>query len=115
MARVVRFHRTGGPEVLQFDDLPVGDPKPGEMRVRIEAIGLNRAEAMFRSCAYLEPPCLPARLGVDAHVYMESNAQFGKIVVTVSDSHPSPRRARPRTADTRGKTSAVARGSCPRL
>ncbi|MBE7203096.1 MAG: NADPH:quinone reductase, partial [Parafilimonas terrae] len=47
MARVVRFYRTGGPEVLQFDDLPVGDPKPGEMRVRIEAIGLNRAEAMF--------------------------------------------------------------------
>lgn len=72
MARVVRFHRTGGPEVLQFDDLPVSDPKPGEMRVRIEAIGLNRAEAMFRSGAYLEPPCLPARLGYEASATIEA-------------------------------------------
>jgi NADPH:quinone reductase-like Zn-dependent oxidoreductase len=72
MARVVRFHRTGGPEVLQCDDLPVGDPQPGELRVRIEAIGLNRAEAMFRSGAYLEPPRLPARLGYEASARIEA-------------------------------------------
>ncbi|WP_267361266.1 MULTISPECIES: zinc-dependent alcohol dehydrogenase family protein [unclassified Methylobacterium] len=72
MARVVRFHRTGGPEVMQFDDLAVGDPQRGEMRVRIEAIGLNRAEAMFRSGAYLEPPRLPARLGYEASATIET-------------------------------------------
>lgn len=72
MARVVRFHRTGGPEVMQFDDLPVGDPQRGEMRVRIEAIGLNRAEAMFRSGAYLETPRLPARLGYEASATVEA-------------------------------------------
>ena len=72
MTRVVRFHRTGGPEVMQFDDLPVGDPGRGEMRVRVEAIGLNRAEAMFRSGAYLERPRLPARLGYEASATVEA-------------------------------------------
>ncbi len=72
MTRVVRFHRTGGPEVMQFDDLPVGDPGRGEMRVRVEAIGLNRAEAMFRSGAYLEHPRLPARLGYEASATVEA-------------------------------------------
>lgn len=72
MTRMVRFHRTGGPDVMQFDDLPVGDPRPGEMRVRVEAIGLNRAEAMFRSGAYLEAPRLPARLGYEASATVES-------------------------------------------
>lgn len=72
MTRVVRFHRTGGPEVMQFDDLPVGDPGRAELRVRIEAIGLNRAEAMFRSGAYLETPRLPARLGYEASATVES-------------------------------------------
>ncbi len=66
MTRVVRFHRTGGPEVLQFDDLDIGDPGPGEVRVRIEAIGLNRAEALFRAGTYIEKPKLPARLGYEA-------------------------------------------------
>ena len=66
MSRIVRFHRTGGPEVLQIDDLPVAAPKAGEIRIRVRALGLNRAEAMFRSGAYLEVPRLPARLGYEA-------------------------------------------------
>src|SRR5215469_3624720 len=66
MSRIVRFHRTGGPEVLQFDELDVGPPKAGEVRIRVRALGLNRAEAMFRSGAYLEAPKLPARLGYEA-------------------------------------------------
>ena len=66
MSRIVRFHRTGGPEVLQFDELDIGSPKEGEVRIRVRALGLNRAEAMFRSGAYLEAPKLPARLGWEA-------------------------------------------------
>lgn len=63
MTHVVRFHQIGGPEVLQIEELEVGAPGSGELRIRVEAIGLNRAEAMFRSGVYLEPTQLPARLG----------------------------------------------------
>lgn len=66
MARVVRFHKTGGPEVLQIDEMEVGAPGPGELRLRVHALGLNRAEAMFRAGLYLEQPALPARLGYEA-------------------------------------------------
>lgn len=66
MAKVVRFHRLGGPEVLQIDDIDPGAPGRGEVRIRVRALGLNRAEAMFRSGAYLETPKLPSRLGYEA-------------------------------------------------
>jgi len=66
MSRIVRFHRTGGPEVLQLDELDIGLPKAGEIRLRVRALGLNRAEAMFRSGGYLETPSLPSRLGYEA-------------------------------------------------
>ncbi len=66
MARVVRFHRTGGPEVLQIDQLEPPAPGPGEVQINVKALGLNRAEAMFRSGHYLEQPVLPSRLGYEA-------------------------------------------------
>jgi NADPH:quinone reductase-like Zn-dependent oxidoreductase len=66
MAKVVRFHETGGPEVLRIEELAVGEPGPGEIRLRVKAIGLNRAEALFRAAQYLETPKLPARLGYEA-------------------------------------------------
>jgi hypothetical protein len=59
MSRIVRFHRIGGPEILQIDELDIGLLKAGEIRLRVRAIGLSRAEAMFRSGAYLETPSLP--------------------------------------------------------
>jgi NADPH:quinone reductase-like Zn-dependent oxidoreductase len=65
MTRVVRFHKLGGPEVLQFDELEVGSPGAGEIRIRVESIGLNRAEALFRAGHYLEAPQLPARIGYE--------------------------------------------------
>src|SRR4051794_35098931 len=66
MARVVRFHKTGGPEVLQVEDLQVPPPGKGEVQIAVKALGLNRAEAMFRRGQYLEDPKLPARLGYEA-------------------------------------------------
>lgn len=66
MTRVVRFHEFGTPEVLKIEDLEVGEPGPGEMRVRVQAIGLNRAEAAFRAGQYIEKAQLPARLGYEA-------------------------------------------------
>ena len=66
MARVVRFHQTGGPEVLQVEDVAVPPPAEGEVQISIKALGLNRAESMFRRGQYLENPKLPARLGYEA-------------------------------------------------
>jgi NADPH:quinone reductase-like Zn-dependent oxidoreductase len=66
MAKVVRFHQTGGPEVLKIEELDVSPPGQNELQIRIKAIGLNRAEAMFRLGQYLEAPKLPARLGYEA-------------------------------------------------
>jgi NADPH:quinone reductase-like Zn-dependent oxidoreductase len=66
MARVVRFHETGGPEVLKIEEIEVPPPGPGEDQIAVKAIGLNRAESMFRSGQYLEDPVLPARLGYEA-------------------------------------------------
>ena len=66
MSRVVRFHQTGGPEVLQIADEQVASPGKGEVQIKVHAIGLNRAEVMFRNGQYLETPQLPARLGYEA-------------------------------------------------
>lgn len=72
MAKVVRFHELGGPEVLRLDDLEVGDPGAGEVRLRIQAFGLNRAEALFRAGQYLEAAKLPAKLGYEAAGIVEA-------------------------------------------
>jgi NADPH:quinone reductase-like Zn-dependent oxidoreductase len=73
MARTVRFHEHGGPEVLRLEDVPVGEPAPGELLVRIDAIGLNRAEALFRAGHYIEPVKeFPARLGTEAAGVVEA-------------------------------------------
>ncbi|MDA0634567.1 zinc-dependent alcohol dehydrogenase family protein [Nonomuraea sp. MCN248] len=67
MARTVLFHELGGPEVMRLEDHDPGEPGPGEARIRVEAIGVNRAEALFRSGHYIEPvKRLPARLGSEA-------------------------------------------------
>jgi len=72
MTKTVRFHEFGGPEVLRFESLEVGEPSAGEVRVRIEAIGLNRAEVNFRSGRYIERAQLPARLGYEAAGVIEA-------------------------------------------
>src|SRR3954454_19038905 len=66
MARVVRFHETGGPGVLRVEEVELTPPGKGEVQIRIHALGLNRAEAMFRRGQYLEETKLPARLGYEA-------------------------------------------------
>ena len=65
MARVVRFHELGGPEVLKIEEVPLREPGPDEVAITIKAIGLNRAESMFRSGPYVESPEFPARLGYE--------------------------------------------------
>jgi NADPH:quinone reductase-like Zn-dependent oxidoreductase len=72
MSRVVRFYEVGEPEVLRIEEHEVRAPQPGEARVRIRAIGLNRAEAAFRRGRYLEDPKLPSGLGYEASGTVES-------------------------------------------
>lgn len=63
----MRFHELGGPEVLQVQQHPIAEPGPGEVRIRVQAIGVNRAEALFRSGHYIEPVRrFPAGLGSEA-------------------------------------------------
>jgi NADPH:quinone reductase-like Zn-dependent oxidoreductase len=66
MPKIVRFHETGDADVLKIEDLPLVDPGPGEVRLKVEAIGLNRAEVLFRQGQYLEAPVLPSRIGYEA-------------------------------------------------
>ena len=66
MPKIVRFHKTGGPEVLQIEDLPLLEPGPDEIRLKVEAFGLNRAELLFRQGKYLPITAFPSRIGYEA-------------------------------------------------
>jgi NADPH2:quinone reductase len=64
MAKVVRFHSVGGPEVLRVEEAEVGEPGPGQVRLRQVAVGLNYADTYFRNGTYPIP--LPNGIGVEA-------------------------------------------------
>jgi len=66
MPKQVVFHEIGDADVLKIEDQPLVEPGEGEVRIRVEAIGLNRAEVMFRRGQYLEQPSFPSRLGYEA-------------------------------------------------
>lgn len=66
MAKIIRLTETGGPEVLRFEDIDIGDPGLGEVRIKVAAIGLNRSEAMFRAGRYPVPQTLPCLMGYEA-------------------------------------------------
>jgi len=72
MARVVRFHEHGGPEVLRIEHIDVSPPGPGEVQIRVRALGINRAEALLRSGSYIETPSLPSSLGLEAAGIVET-------------------------------------------
>ena len=52
MSRIVEFSEAGGPEVLRFKNVDVPEAGPGQVRIRVKAIGLNRAESMWREDKY---------------------------------------------------------------
>ena len=64
MVKAIRVFKTGGPEVMEYVDVEVGDPGPGEVRIRHAACGLNFIDVYFRSGLYPQP--LPAGLGQEA-------------------------------------------------
>ncbi|WP_144152362.1 zinc-dependent alcohol dehydrogenase family protein [Paraburkholderia sp. BCC1885] len=66
MSRTIQFAKAGGPEVLEFVEQQVRAPGPNEVRINVKAIGINRAEAMWRTDVYIEPVKFPAGLGYEA-------------------------------------------------
>ena len=89
MPKIVRFHATGDADVLKIEDMPLTEPGEGEVRLKVEAIGLNRAEVMYRRGQYLETPELPSRLGYEASGTIDatgpgvSGLQVGERVSTI--------------------------------
>lgn len=72
-AHTVLFDETGGPEVLKVRDVELAAPGPGEVLTKVEALGLNRAEALFRAGTYYYPATLPAsRNGYEAAGVVEA-------------------------------------------
>ena len=69
MIKAVRFHKTGGPEVLQLDDIQIGEPGEGQARIRNTAIGLNFIDTYHRSGLYPLP--LPSEIGLEAAAVVE--------------------------------------------
>jgi NADPH2:quinone reductase len=69
--KAIRVHRTGGPDVLQWEEVAVGDPAPGEARVRHTAVGLNFLDVYYRSGLY-KAPALPFTPGTEAAGVVEA-------------------------------------------
>jgi NADPH:quinone reductase-like Zn-dependent oxidoreductase len=66
MSRMIKFVRPGGPDVLEFVEVEAPAPGPREVRIKVKAIGINRADSMWRNDKYVESPIFPAGLGYDA-------------------------------------------------
>jgi NADPH2:quinone reductase len=70
MVKAIRIARTGGPEVMEYVDVEVGEPGPGEARVRHAVCGLNYIDVYFRNGLYAQP--LPAGLGMEGAGVVEA-------------------------------------------
>jgi NADPH2:quinone reductase len=70
MPKAIRIHKTGGPEVMQYEDVTVGEPATGEARVRHHAIGLNYIDVYFRTGLYPQP--LPGGIGMEGAGVVEA-------------------------------------------
>ena len=82
MANAIRFYETGGPEVLRYEEVSVGEPGPGQVRLRHAAVGLNYADIYFRNGTYPIP--MPNGLGVEAAGVVEALGE-GVTNVAVGD------------------------------
>ncbi|MGB3272144.1 MAG: quinone oxidoreductase, partial [Xanthobacteraceae bacterium] len=84
MTKAVRVHKHGGPEVLAYEDVEVGAPGPGEVRIRQTVLGLNFIDVYYRTGLY-KPPGLPFVAGNEAAGVVEA------VGPDVTDFHPGDR------------------------
>jgi NADPH2:quinone reductase len=80
MPKAIRFSQLGGPEVLHIEDLPNRQPGPGEVLLKVEAVGLNRAESMYYHGVYMEKVIPPSGIGYEA---------LGKVVAVGPEVDPA--------------------------
>src|ERR1035438_2016760 len=66
MPKAIRFNQLGGPEVLHIEEQPERQPGPSEVLLKVEAVGLNRAESMFYHGFYMEKVIPPSGIGYEA-------------------------------------------------
>lgn len=66
MPKQILIEAIGGPETLVTKDLPTRAPEAGEVQLKVQAVGLNRAELMYMGGHYFEQPLLPSRIGYEA-------------------------------------------------
>jgi NADPH:quinone reductase len=66
MSKVIKFHEFGSPDVLKVEEEALRQPEAGEVRIKVEALGLNRAEVMYRTNTYTEQAQFPSRIGYEA-------------------------------------------------
>jgi NADPH:quinone reductase-like Zn-dependent oxidoreductase len=89
MPKIVRFYELGGPEKLKLEDGTSQEPKENEVKLRVQATGLNRAELLYMAGRYFEQPKLPSRIGYEAAGVVEAvgpgvdKSLVGKKVATV--------------------------------
>ncbi len=89
MPKIIRFHSIGGPENLKLEDVPSRAPGEGEVKLRVQAVGLNRAEDLYMRGFYMEIPELPSRIGYEAAGVVEAvgpgvdSSWVGKPVATI--------------------------------
>jgi len=72
VSKAVRFHKLGGPENLVLEDVPLREPGAGEVKLSVQAIGLNRAELLYMQGFYFEKPSLPSRIGYEGAGIVEA-------------------------------------------
>jgi NADPH2:quinone reductase len=70
LEKAIRFYEAGGPQVLRYENVSVGQPGPGDVRLRHVAVGLNFADTYFRNGTYPVP--MPAGMGVEAAGVVEA-------------------------------------------
>ena len=86
MAKIVRFHELGSADVLKIEEVPDGQLGADEARIKVSALGLNRAEVLLRQGRYLERPRLPSRVGYEASgVITELGADAKELGFAVGD------------------------------
>ena len=106
--KAIVIARPGGPEVLVPEDRPIPEPGPGEIRVRVHASALNRADLLQRRGSYPAPPGAPAdvpgleyagevdAVGEGAGLWAVGNRVMGIVAAPAHDPHhPAPDRPEP--------------------
>jgi NADPH:quinone reductase-like Zn-dependent oxidoreductase len=66
VSKVVKFYEFGSPDVLKVEEEALRDPQPGEVRIKVQALGLNRADVLYRTNVYTEQAQFPPRIDYEA-------------------------------------------------